>query len=115
MCLRPETPIQAIEEAARFEPQHQPPWLPTLQLDAFHPALYGGTGQTAPKDVARQLVRKTPRLMLSGGLKADNVAEYVRDVQPWAVDVASGTELSPGHKDHQKVRRFIQAAKSAVS
>jgi phosphoribosylanthranilate isomerase len=51
--------------------------------------------------------------MLAGGLNAANVAEAVRVVRPFAVDVASGVEASPGKKDYELVRRFIQQAKES--
>lgn len=114
VCIRPETSEQASHEAALFQRNTRDTHLPTLQLDAFHPNLYGGTGQTTSKTVARLLSEKTERLMLAGGLTPDNVADYIRVVAPWAVDVASGTEASPGKKDPRKVRDFIQAAKSAA-
>jgi phosphoribosylanthranilate isomerase len=53
------------------------------------------------------------RILLAGGLTADNVAEAIARVRPWGVDVASGTEASPGVKDPTLVRRFIQAAQAA--
>ncbi|MGA2874739.1 MAG: phosphoribosylanthranilate isomerase [Nitrososphaerales archaeon] len=53
-------------------------------------------------------------LIIGGGLTEDNVAEVIRDVRPYAVDVSSGVERSPGIKDEKKVARFIQTAKSAI-
>jgi phosphoribosylanthranilate isomerase len=54
------------------------------------------------------------RLMLAGGLTADNVADAITQVRPWAVDAASGVEAAPGRKDPRKLRAFIAAAKSVV-
>jgi phosphoribosylanthranilate isomerase len=51
------------------------------------------------------------RLMLAGGLNADNVEQAIRKVRPWGVDSASGVEASPGRKDPAKLRRFVETAK----
>lgn len=81
-------------------------------LDAFDPHRYGGTGMTVDWNIAAEIVRglELP-VILAGGLTPENVAEAVRLVRPYAVDVSSGVELSAGVKDSYKVRDFIAAAK----
>ena len=79
-----------------------------LLVDAYVPGVAGGTGVQA--DWAA-IPRNLPiPVVLAGGLHAGNVSEAIRTVQPWAVDVASGVESSPGVKDPEKVRDFIAAA-----
>src|SRR5437588_272415 len=67
-------------------------------VDAHAPGLHGGTGKTAPWDLLADFRPDVP-LILAGGLTPDNVAEAIRRVRPYAVDVASGVEASPGRKD----------------
>jgi phosphoribosylanthranilate isomerase len=81
-----------------------------LLFDAHAAGQYGGTGQTADWEVAASIARQC-RLLLAGGLTPENVAEAIRRVQPWGVDVASGVESAPGVKDKSKVVAFIKAAK----
>jgi phosphoribosylanthranilate isomerase len=83
-------------------------------VDAYVPGRAGGTG-TAIVDELLPLLPPHPRLILAGGLTPENVAGCCRAVRPWMVDVASGVESSPGRKDAEKVRRFIQAVKSACA
>jgi phosphoribosylanthranilate isomerase len=83
-----------------------------LLVDTHHANLYGGTGLTANWSIAAHLTGKVPGLMLAGGLNPANVAQAVNQVRPFAVDVASGVEASPGRKDHDLVRSFITNAKN---
>ena len=79
-------------------------------LDAWSPLAHGGTGQTFDWDMTGSVV-KTGKLILAGGLTPENVAEAVRTVAPYGVDVSSGVESEPGRKDPDKVREFIRRAK----
>lgn len=74
---------------------------------------HGGTGQVFDWNLAVEFQKKTSKpLVLSGGLTPENVAEAMETVHPYAVDVSSGVESSPGKKDHAKLRDFIQICKS---
>jgi phosphoribosylanthranilate isomerase len=72
---------------------------------------YGGSGRTVDWSLARLAVEAGRTVVLSGGLAPENVAAAIRAVRPWAVDVASGVESSPGVKDRERVARFVRAAK----
>ena len=84
-------------------------------LDAFSPDALGGTGEQFNWDLALDAKKLGRPIFLAGGLTPENVAEAVRRVQPFAVDVSSGVESAPGKKDPAKVRAFITAAKSVVA
>lgn len=82
-------------------------------LDAYDPVQSGGTGRTIDWNIAAEIVRVSPvPVVLAGGLTPDNVGPAIRMVRPYAVDVASGVESSPGIKDHAKLRDFMQAVRS---
>jgi phosphoribosylanthranilate isomerase len=74
-------------------------------------ALRGGTGETFDWTLVSTRRSKVP-LILSGGLRAENVVEAIALTHPFAVDSASGTESAPGHKDPQKLRAFFDALAS---
>ncbi len=81
-----------------------------LLLDAWSPDSFGGTGRTFDWDLAERIASGMP-VILAGGLTPENVAEAVRRVRPYAVDVSSGVEAAPGAKDPVKVAAFIRNAK----
>jgi phosphoribosylanthranilate isomerase len=109
--------IRAVRLRSREELERLP-LLGTRQvlLDAAVAGAYGGTGARADLELAAAAVTRFPRLSvtLAGGLDPENVAEAVRVVRPYAVDVASGVECSPGRKDPYKMRDFVQAALGAL-
>lgn len=83
---------------------------PVFLVDAAVKGVYGGSGVTADWDGAAELAKKYP-LLLAGGLTPENVAEAVRRVQPWGVDVASGVESTPGVKDARMMKAFVRAVR----
>jgi phosphoribosylanthranilate isomerase len=85
-----------------------------ILVDGHMAGQYGGTGTPAPWKLLADFRPEVP-LILAGGLTPENVAEAVRIVKPYAVDVASGVELSPGRKDPEKMRRFIGNALDAAA
>jgi phosphoribosylanthranilate isomerase len=83
----------------------------TFVLDSFAPGAYGGTGVPFDWDLLDEDIG-AGRIIIAGGLTPQNVGNVVGRLRPYGVDVASGVEESPGIKDHIKIRRFIQAARS---
>jgi phosphoribosylanthranilate isomerase len=81
-------------------------------VDAKVGGALGGTGHTFDWGLVVELAAAR-RVVLAGGLTPENVADAVRRVRPWCVDVASGVESAPGRKDPAKVRAFLEAARSA--
>ncbi len=111
-AIRPTSIPEAKAESEWYLPPEPVTNQPTLLVDTYHPTLRGGTGQTSNWEMASRIARQTNGLMLAGGLNPFNVARAIRNVKPYAVDVASGVEKSPGKKDHNMVQAFVTAAKS---
>ena len=110
--LDEEAALADVERLASAFPQCSDS--PSILVDAFNPKLYGGTGETASAETASAVAVAVPRMMLAGGLTPDNVAERVRKIRPWGLDVASGVEAgTAGIKDEYKVRAFIEAVRAA--
>jgi len=113
----------AIAPVIKAVPLDGPRALATLQaygacfavlVEPRHPTKRGGTGVALDLDLAR-LAAGESRIFLAGGLRPDTVAEAVRAVRPYAVDVVSGVESEPGRKDPALARRFVTAAREAVA
>ena len=100
---------RSLDAPERFGADH-------LLLDAYRPDAYGGTGHTLDWAVASRFVAGHRTTMLSGGLHAGNVAEAIRQVRPFAVDVASGVEgrSGPRRKDPVALRDFFAAARAGT-
>lgn len=83
-------------------------------LDTYHESIAGGTGQTFDWGLVEKLNITRP-VLLAGGLGPANVAEAIRVVRPYAVDVNSGVETAPGRKDHHKITELVAAVRKADS
>lgn len=105
--VRDETSLDAIA--------HYP--CTDILLDSYNPGLYGGEGHSFPWSLFTLAKQRYPekRLILSGGLTPDNVAQSIHQTAPLAIDIASGVESSPGVKDLAKVQALIQNARQATS
>ena len=96
-----------LKEMAKYQTNA---WL----LDAYSPEVVGGTGEKFNWDLAIEAQKFGKPIFLAGGLTPENVAEAVRKVRPFGVDVSGGVEISPGKKDHAKMLAFVKAAKAAA-
>lgn len=86
-----------------------------ILLDSFSAKERGGTGIRIDLSIAAKVSALSNQFFLAGGLTPDNVAEAIRAVKPYAVDVASGVESSPGRKDPAKVEAFIRAVRRTAN
>ena len=113
-AIRPRTISEARSSAEQFSAlvDDRDSHMPRLLLDTPHTSLFGGTGETSDWKLAADLSAAMPGLMLAGGLRPENVANAIRQVRPFAVDVASGVEAAPGLKDPDRVREFILNARA---
>ena len=83
-----------------------------IMLDTKHNALRGGTGRVFDWSVAREVNGLVPKLFLAGGLSPENVEEAIETVRPYAVDACSELEDTPGKKNHERMRAFVEMARS---
>jgi phosphoribosylanthranilate isomerase len=99
----------ALETAADVQRALDLPPAVTVIVDAADRQKKGGTGQRANWALAAEIARVRP-VILAGGLTPSNVREAIEQVKPWAVDVSSGVEASPGLKDPRLLESFFRAA-----
>ncbi len=109
------TIIKAVRIGPEFDPKEVLKYkTDAILLDDYSESEFGGTGKIIDWTIAKRVAELVDKVYLAGGLNPDNVAEAIRIVRPFAVDVASGVESSPGKKDPEKVAAFIKAAKEAL-
>jgi phosphoribosylanthranilate isomerase len=105
--------VSKVWTVVRLDREPASAFVDAVVLDSYSPATPGGTGQTLDWMVAREFVAASPtKVLLAGGLRPENVAEAIRTVQPWGVDVSSGVEAQPGKKDLDAVKRFIETCRA---
>lgn len=97
--------LDLVQYASRFSKAK------ALLLDAFVQGAHGGTGQSFDWSLVPRGLELP--LVLSGGLHPENVADAIRRVRPWAVDVSSGVEAAKGIKDPKRIAAFMQGVRSA--
>jgi phosphoribosylanthranilate isomerase len=99
---------EALERVVRFDTEY-------ILLDTYDPGRRGGTGEVFDWSLTASIpeVVRSGRLILSGGLNADNILEAARAVLPFALDVSSGVESDPGVKDSEKMHRLFENLRKA--
>lgn len=100
--------LEHLEQASIYS-QH----VDTLLLDAYHPQQLGGTGQTLDWAMLEKFHPTSP-WFLAGGLTPENILEALSQVQPDGIDLSSGVEIQPGHKDLNKVVLLFERLKAKV-
>jgi len=101
--------VQNADSLNALPRYHTAAWL----LDSYVSDKHGGTGAMFNWELAVTAKKLGHPIILAGGLMAESVAEAIRQVRPYGVDVSSGVESVPGKKDFKKVTAFITAARSA--
>ena len=113
--LKAKTDLEIIK-AFRVSPEFKPEDVllydtDAILLDAYNPKMYGGTGETLDKQIARKVKDIFPKMYLAGGLNLENVAYSIDGVFPYYVDVCSGLEHQKGIKDRVKLINFLKIVK----
>jgi len=105
--------IKTFAVANDFDVQRiQPYRVEAIMLDTKHNSLRGGTGRVFDWSVAKEVNDFVPKLFLAGGLSPENIEEAVATVRPYAIDACSALEDEPGRKNHERMRAFVEIARS---
>lgn len=96
-----------VDDAVKFDAN-------AILIDSYFAGEYGGSGRTFDWEIAGAIAGLVEQVYLAGGLTPENVSEAIQTVNPYAVDVASGVESSPGKKDPARVEEFIRAVKTTA-
>ena len=108
--------IKVFSASNKFAPQTVLDYdVQAIMLDAVDKEAFGGTGKLSNWAVARETRELVPKLFLAGGLSAENVADAIHQVNPFAVDACSRLESAPGRKDQNRVRAFVAAVRAATA
>ena len=95
--------------------QYQTYEVDAIMLDTKDDVLRGGTGRVFDWSIAQRANKSVPKLFLAGGLSPENVVAAINMVQPYAVDACSSLEETPGKKNHERVRAFVNAVRNVRS
>lgn len=98
--------IQMVQDYARVRDVN------AIMLDTKDNSLRGGTGRVFDWSVAIEVNKVVPKLFLAGGLSPENISEAIELVRPYAVDACSALEVIPGIKNHERMRAFVELARS---
>jgi phosphoribosylanthranilate isomerase len=96
------------EEASLLEIAEFKNHVRAILLDTYQKDINGGTGRTFDWKLALKAKKTGVPLVLSGGLRPENIREALERVNPFAIDISSGVEESPGIKDHERMRMFME-------
>lgn len=113
-CAAYRPVIKAFRVRAGFDPARLAnyPAATAFLLDGFRPLVPGGTGKSFDWSISRK-AKRYGRIILAGGLTAENVVDAIRASRPYAIDVCSGVESSPGEKDARRLRELMRQVERA--
>jgi phosphoribosylanthranilate isomerase len=104
--------IKTLAVSDSFNPQTPKEYeVEAIMLDTKHNNLRGGTGRVFDWSIAQQLAPTIPKLFLAGGLSPENIENAIKTVRPFAVDACSSLEDTPGKKNHERMRAFVNTVR----